>query len=216
MGDVEITFCTVAGRLFSVSVPPTTPISEIKQHLEAEYHLSAANLKLILGGATIPDETFASELDPQAKIFVHQSSERVVRQSPSSRPLERKPNRQKEDPPDFAVRVEMLTSIGFEKGLCERALRQANYNPDLAANLLVGGSVKTPESEVQRHGSRDIGNERQQISGLIASLNEDEKKVVRRLLSTGFEEAVVVQVFLACDRNPEATLECLNTMNSDA
>ena len=218
MSDIEIPFCTVAGRLFKVSAPPTITIGELKQRLEAEYQLSAPNLKLIYSSAILADDCRISDLHmpPDKSIFVHQSSERIVRPSAARATEQRKPARQKEDPPDFAVRVEMLVSIGFERDLCERALRQANYNPDLAANLLVGNSVKSPETEMQRRGSRDIGTERQQINGLIERLTDDEKRVVRRLLSTGFEEAVVVQVFLACDKDPESTLVCLNTMNSDA
>jgi translation initiation factor IF-2 len=46
------------------------------------------------------------------------------------------------DPPNFQELVTSLTEIGFEKGLCEQALRVSGYNVDAAGNLLLSGSLE--------------------------------------------------------------------------
>jgi hypothetical protein len=44
------------------------------------------------------------------------------------------------------------------------------------------------------------------------TFTEDEMRVVQRLMGLGYDQLTVMQIFLICNRDEEATLGCLMSM----
>lgn len=204
---ISLSFQTVTGRRFSLEVPESGTIFDVKQMLEEKYHLSAENLKLFFLSAILLDDHPISDLKIpiDGYILVHQSNQRIVREKPAPKAKE-KP-KVADDPPDFDVRVEMLSSMGFEKSKCEKALRDANYNPDVAANLLLGSPAPAPAPPPRRAGS-----DREELHAAIGALSQSDRTALERIVACGFTMEDAAQVYIACGKCEETTLACLNSM----
>jgi UV excision repair protein RAD23 len=50
------------------------------------------------------------------------------------------------DPPNMAELVAVLADLGYSEDVCANALRFTDFNPDLAANLLVSGKIENYEN----------------------------------------------------------------------
>lgn len=196
----EIPLCTVAGREFSVKANPEATVRELKGIIEEQCGFSAENLRLIHLASLLPDDRRVGdiELPPGVRVFVQESDRRLIRPWNAPKPSQRTST----EPGDFRARVDTLMVHGFSRHQCEIALRQANYDLDRAFRAL----------QAEERAKNQPMTLETRLSSLFAGLSDAEKRIVRKLTSTGVDEATVLQVFLACDRNPETTLRCLQSM----
>lgn len=206
---ISLAFRTVTGRQFSLDVPKSSDILAVKKLFEEKFHLSAENLKLFYLSAILLDDHPVEQLNMPvgSYILVHQSNQHIVREKPERKAKEKPKVR--DDPPDFDVRVEMLSSMGFERSRCEQALRDANYNPDVAANLLLGSPIPEPSPPP---APRSPGSDRAEVQAVIDALSSSDRAAVDRIAARGFSLEDAVQVYLACGKCETTTLACLNSM----
>jgi UV excision repair protein RAD23 len=108
-----------------------------------------------------------------------------------------------EEPPDFADLVaRLIEAVGLPRDHCETALRNNAFNVERAAAMLFAGPPVTGDRKVTQQGQNDGEDE--------VALTDDEKAQITRIQEvTGRDRDYVIQVFVACDRNEEATANCL-------
>lgn len=125
------------------------------------------------------------------------------------------------DPPNFATLVGQLTELGFEQGQCEQALRIANYNAENAANLLLSGDLSSGSAATGggyaggygggggggagQYGGGGGGARFGELQSVYDGLSPTEKATVDRLLQVNPDGGMVIQLYMACDKNEEQT-----------
>jgi hypothetical protein len=115
------------------------------------------------------------------------------------------------DPPDFAELVARLVEVVQQPSeRCTEALRRAGYDLEVAAgNLLAGGGDpqrERPRAQRPKPGYDDGQMERRTFE----SFTEAEREQIFRLQEiTGRPREYVIEIFLACDKDEEATCNCL-------
>ena len=130
--------------------------------------------------------------------------------------------------------IKQLQLSGFSKTECKTALEQENYDFDKAYHLLISRTFqnkpkpepihyilqpkapqKTPKkvvekvydlSELSRH---NFG----QFSYLLEQLTNEEKAVLIRLLPLGRDDAITLQMFVACQQNETIARNLINESN---
>lgn len=89
--------------------------------------------------------------------------------------------------------IEFLMDIGFSRVQCEAVLRDNNYNMERSINELLN-------SRYNRYGYAKFGR----FQNLFDGLTQNEKDDVMSLLKYGNPEDVI-QIYLSCDKNVDAT-----------
>ena len=121
--------------------------------------------------------------------------------------------------------VKTLQEIGFDEEKCERALRASFYNLDRAAEYLIEDSIP----DVPCNDMKEIIRQRDELclktsnDNLDASVNNsklvldklsnEEKKSIKTLGELGYQNDLIIQVFIACNKDEKAAVSCLATMN---
>ena len=131
------------------------------------------------------------------------------------------------DPSNFGELVGQLTEMGFPAEQCQLALRRSHYNIDNAVNMLLSGQIGSagdasdfhPAAEYPgassgsiSHGTSGLGPSYPTSAGRFGpvqstydELTPEEKAAVDRLCATGHDPTTVLQIYVACDKNEEAT-----------
>ena len=126
------------------------------------------------------------------------------------------------DPPHFECLVNDLMAMGFEKEKCEQALRASFYNSDRAAEYLIDDNIPAEIcSDVRKlQTQRDqlcLCDEQQKQAFLTKRIYQDftpeEKESIRKLEEYQYDREIVIQVYLACDKDVALAASCLATMN---
>lgn len=229
-----LTFRTVRGKEYQLEVDPEKTIGDVKQQFanEVQDH-SADKLKFILKAQILKDDTVVSSISipEHSYIVVHfiNDSRPVVPKSKKPSPptdtvntIPQEPKVPPQPQPDDAQNkpvnreslIEDLSSMGFDKKLCERALNLADNNVEVAVTLLLNGTVKNeddsnpipapddnPQPPTVHANFGDLQNVYEQLSA-------DEKAAVSRLLRYGSPEEVL-QTYFACQKDEEITKACL-------
>lgn len=210
MSEVPLFFCTVTGHTFTLTVPQSATISDVKRLLQRSYQLDAANLTLVHQAAILPDQKAVSTINtsPSSFIIVHQTNQRVVR-PPSGPPIA---VTLPADPPDFAERVSMVATLGYSAEDAKGALRAVRYDPEAAAILLRGS--RAPDASLARRAREPRRARADEVHALFEGLSPPDKAAVIEIVRTsGFDLTTVVQVYVnLCDKDMQRTVEQLRQL----
>jgi hypothetical protein len=114
-----------------------------------------------------------------------------------------------------------LVELGFAEDIAKQALRATNYNPDMAAVMLLEGGASAPGGggggaapaggAYAGGGGGGAGGSLHfgPLQSAYDELSEDEKSAVRRLCGAGANPTDVLQFYMACDKNEEMTRSLL-------
>jgi len=145
-----------------------------------------------------------------------------------------------EDPSNFNELVVNLTELGYPISQCKEALRMSNYQPDAAASLLMSGTLTETKPHVvildaQDFEEEDLSDDSEsedfvnqaspkespvkvkdsfnQFRTMMNEFSVDQRAAVSRLQRMyPLDESVILQVFVACDKNEMKAAECLSTL----
>ena len=130
------------------------------------------------------------------------------------------------DPENFDELVSELLNLGFDIASSKRALRHNEYNVDAAATKLfeeenelksldsdddsVYDEMENDDDSKKQRFTHKKKNELGDFKEVYKDLSKQDKILITKLeKETNQERAVIVQVFLACDKNYDVTLVCL-------
>jgi hypothetical protein len=148
---MELCFCTVTGRTFSLEFDPASSVSDVKSGLASVLHVAASGLVLVAQATLLTDGQRISglALGRGAPIVVHQAGAPVLRPGPAvdgaasgpasasaSAAAAAAAEAAARDPPDMGARTAMLTPACAFRPACEAALRLSGFNPQAAQCLL--------------------------------------------------------------------------------
>lgn len=107
---------------------------------------------------------------------------------------------------NFSYMIKTLSDLGFDPENCKIALHKSKNDLNEAASILLA------ESSQQTNLTTPYENERDQLQSTFKNLNKYEQESIKSLCKLGFPIEMVTQVFIACDKNQQKALECLQTM----
>jgi hypothetical protein len=117
------------------------------------------------------------------------------------------------DPPNFVDLVTRLVdAVRFPPDHCETALRNNHFNLERAAAMLL--AAPPPADPERRPIEREFADPQPPADAPAGPdafvFTDDEKAQIARLQEiTGRDRDYVIQMFVACDKNEEATANCL-------
>lgn len=139
---MKLKFITITGKCFDIDVDPQLTIAQIKEKIARENQLISKNLEFFLNSIRLQNDSKVQDLNiiSDSLIMLHNTNQYVDRQitgslfTPSKNVKQsfRKP----EDPPDFDSQVLMLMELGFDPERCAQAIRDSNYDINVAGELL--------------------------------------------------------------------------------
>ena len=234
---MEIAFRFVTGKVQKLILEPFQTVIEAKTKLSALTQNRQESIHLFYGRRELQNERRLSECD------IHQNDVINVVIMPMRRPshspaAQKAPEQSNElqgllpprrsacehshsDPPNFDKSVETLQSLGFDKELCEKALRASFYSPDRAAEYLISGSLPeevTSDIKILQEKREELCKEcstksiNQFTNHIIPQLTSEEKESLMRLQELGYPKETVIQCFFACDKDMEKTAFCLSNL----
>lgn len=235
---MKLMFRTVTGKHYEIDIDPGETIATAKQMLEKMILVPTKNMSLILAAQLLSDEEQISNINLKEDnyIIIHASTKTRVIPKPEEEPITDfqtpiQPDRAfampsassptplislPDDPPNFEELANTLAEMGFSIDLCRAALRQNRYNTEHAANALLIGDVRVDEPPqppiIQEIPQRDTGGRYGMLQDRFDGLMPEEQTAVGRLEQLGLEPAMVLQVYLACEKNEETSADCIRSM----
>jgi hypothetical protein len=97
----------------------------------------------------------------------------------------------------------LIEAIGLPREHCERALRNSGFNVELAAAMLVAGAPIESDDRKMAGKFPNDGADKFDFT------DEERAQIARLQEITGRDRDYITQVFVACDKNEEATANCL-------
>jgi hypothetical protein len=151
------------------------------------------------------------------------------------------PSLQYEDPPYFNELIEKIIDIGFSENQAIQALRSARYNVDRAADMLLTGHKfdeatepdigEIPKPNFDDLPKPDFGSFKEEeedvslvavsvppakygeLQGNFDALTADEKAALYRLEKITSDPSMILQIYIACDKNEDSARECIMSMS---
>jgi hypothetical protein len=113
------------------------------------------------------------------------------------------------EPPDFRDLVARLVdAVRFPPDHCESALRSSQFDLERAAAMLLAADAD--RAPIEERGQEPHVTVQAAAGEDAFVFTDDEKAQIARLVEiTGRDRDYVIQLFLACDKNEEATANCL-------
>ena len=216
---MKINFKTLTDETFSLNnVDPSTKILDIKKQIQPKVDCEVSDILLLHLSKILKNEQTIGECGYKDDGYIVVHKLRTVR---PVLPRSKRPNGhisipQQEDaveePSDpFSDRIMKLMELGFERDKCEQALELANNDFEtavflLSENALGENAQQDDENNVEPNRSKmQIFGEYQPFYN---SLSPAEKNAVERLLNYGSPQ-MVIQYYIACNKNEEDTLNLL-------
>ena len=139
---MKLKFITITGKTFEIDIDPQLTVSQVKERIANENQLISKNLEFFLNSIRLQNDNKIQDLNiiQDSTIMLHNTNQYVDRQISESlfTPSQnvKQSFRRPEDPPDFDSQVLLLMELGFEPEQCAQAIRQSNYNINIAGELL--------------------------------------------------------------------------------
>ena len=110
-------------------------------------------------------------------------------------------------------KIEKLAEFGFEKTLCKQAIEAAFGNIERATEYLISGNIPTVNfssaNEIRKQTQKIVEENHTERS--VSCVHVD-KHELESLNTLGFDISIVLQVYIACDRDIHITQACLHSM----
>ncbi|OHT12030.1 hypothetical protein TRFO_18215 [Tritrichomonas foetus] len=227
---MKLDFITVTGSEFDIETQPRETVGQLKKRMAEDYKIQPENIRFILSNYDLPDSEKIESLNiiPGTKIVFYKTNQFVTRERPiidfdvsaiSQIPPTSKVrhssrvNKRESDSPNYEF-LAPLMELGFNALTCEKALRSANYNIEDAANLILSNVVEiVNESDNNQHSNAN--NFSDPLECPDEEISSKEKACIRRLMQTGIDLSVVLAMFFSCDRDEQATLMTLRSIQED-
>lgn len=143
---MQLNFLTIMGKRLNVVVSPTQTISQIKAIVAKDNQIpNPENLEFIYDSKRLDNNTVASDLPVStgSLILIHNTNQFVdvqkkEKETARESTLEKKRSyREFNEPPNFDQQIAQLVELGRSPQDCANALRNANYDLELAASMLI-------------------------------------------------------------------------------
>lgn len=221
-----------ADDTYSIKVEPKQTVLEVKRLLGVEIGVSAESINIRYNDQCLKNDQIFSEVVPEStdiKPFVDYDENEEEEFDDSELPQIYDITTQSEvripdyNPPDFDQKVTQLMELGkdtpeasqtFSKERCEKALRLAYFNIQRAAEYLLTfpelPSKPTTMPFPPNFKPGDIFMPAKESSPILRNYTQEEYNTLKSILQeTKADFATGVQMFEACDRNRDLTIQNL-------
>ena len=172
-------------------------IKELKEEIQKNFGFDASGLKLLFNGIVLKDEKNLSDykIVDNSVIIMMTTKGHIINQNTN----EEKKEEKKEKKKDFSKEINQLIEMGFEKEKCEKAIKIAKGNVQIAIELIYSG---LPEEEID-----DFDEEFDENYEENNNNNNNEQTTLQKLGS-------VIKVL--CNNEPNNLSEILATIQESA
>ena len=179
-------------------------IKELKEEIQKNFGFDASGLKLLFNGIVLKDEKNLSDykIIDNSVIIMMTTKGHIINQNTNEEKKEEKIEKKeekKEKKKDFSKEINQLIEMGFEKEKCEKAIKIAKGNVQIAIELIYSG---LPEEEID-----DFDEEFDENYEENNNNNNNEQTTLQKLGS-------VIKVL--CNNEPNNLSEILATIQESA
>ena len=187
-------------------------IKELKEEIQKNFGFDASGLKLLFNGIVLKDEKNLSDykIVDNSVIIMMTTKGHIINQNTNEEKkeekiekkeekIEEKKEEKKEKKKDFSKEINQLIEMGFEKEKCEKAIKIAKGNVQIAIELIYSG---LPEEEID-----DFENEEFEENYEENNNNNNDQTTLQKLGS-------VIKVL--CNNEPNNLSEILATIQESA
>ena len=183
-------------------------IKELKEEIQKNFGFDASGLKLLFNGIVLKDEKNLSDykIVDNSVIIMMTTKGHIINQNTNEEKKEEKIEKKEEKKEekkvkkkDFSKEINQLIEMGFEKEKCEKALKIAKGNVQIAIELIYSG---LPEEEIDDFDEDFDENDEEKNNN-----NNNEQTTLQKLGS-------VIKVL--CNNEPNNLSEILATIQESA
>lgn len=235
---VPVSLRSISGERVIVRVPSSSSIGTVREAAAAFLKCDKSEVTMIFKRIELNDTSpiYSLGLTDDSFIIVLKKVPRsAARNSARTQPsksghLAHFDKSGREVPANFRALVKFLMNLHFSESHACAALEFTGYDLPAAVALLTKGKTSASENNTSKHSGAEpsrpapavdhhdlravtmSSEDQRKLDEAVKSFTEEQHLAIQRLTNRHHDHMTVVQVYLACDKDENATAACLQTM----